>query len=93
MLNDDPAGWQQMHDAALVRSARLQINAALAGLATRPLEEDTAAQLQAALGVHAPARAALRRLRADAADTSSCSSKRVPRTLSGTHLAPPQDAA
>ena len=50
MYDEDLIGAQQMQDAALVRSARLQIQAAVLELSVRPLEDEAAVQLRAALG-------------------------------------------
>ena len=92
MYDEDLIGAQQMHDAALVRSARLQIRAAVLELSVRPLEDEAAVQLRAALGVHAPARAALRRLRALPADPDGGIADRWLSAVPSLPL-PPRDAA
>lgn len=63
-MEEDLVGVRQMHDAALVRSARRRIGRALAGLADRPLDEAAAADMLQALDAVRPASAALGRLAA-----------------------------
>ncbi len=92
MYDEDLIGAQQMHDAALVRSARLQIQAAVLELSVRPLEDEAAVQLRAALGVHAPARAALRRLRGLTAESDGRLGERRLSAVPSLPL-PPRDAA
>lgn len=92
MYDEDLIGAQQMHDAALVRSARLQIQVAVLELSVRPLEDEAAVQLRAALGVHAPARAALRRLRGLTAESDGRLGERRLSAVPSLPL-PPRDAA
>lgn len=62
-MNDDVKGRRILEDAALVRSARRQIDAAIADLAVRPLDEAAATKMRQALaGDHVSARRALHRL-------------------------------
>lgn len=63
-MDEDLVGVRQMHDAALVRSARRRIGTAVAELADRPLDEAAAAAMLQALAAGRPATAALRRLAA-----------------------------
>jgi hypothetical protein len=60
---DEVEDRRVLQDAALVRRSRRTIDAAIAALAARPLDEAAADRMREALGGHASARQALRRLR------------------------------
>lgn len=64
---EDADGGRALRDAAAVRAARLMVDAAIADLAVRPLDEKAAEQMRTVLRSVGPERAALRRLNAEIA--------------------------